>query len=193
MDEAKGELKIQLYIGENLAFESKDPALWQRVFLLMSDKSITKDGDRGESGRRENGSSSEPLARFAAKLEISTAEAEGGLSPEKTGTYLTLDHRYYEAFRKNFPPKGKNSMNATKLIATGLCVWFQEAQLGEVRVKHIEDVLGVLGVEDKNIYRTVDNADWLRIKSGVISVNPAEISKAYELLRLFCTKRPPGG
>ena len=193
MEELKTDLKIQLFAGETLVLETKDPDLWRRVFSLMSQKGSSTQDDQNYDQPSKGNLSSSQIGKFASKLEISEAEVEGALSPQLSGPYLSVAPRYYEVFRKNFPAKGMNSMNATKLVATALAVWFQEAQLGEVRTKHIEEVLKDLGVEDKNIHRTITNADWLRIKSGVISLNPAEISRAYEVLRLFCTKRPPGG
>ena len=53
-------------------------------------------------------------------------------------------------------------------------------------------VLDAIGVKDPNPSRGIKNTKWLQGRTGgAIIVNPAEISKAQEVTRLFCLKRAP--
>ncbi|PJZ45737.1 hypothetical protein [Leptospira brenneri] len=185
----KAGLKVTLFAGDTLVAESTDPVLWQSVLRAMSKKSSSLESEN--SGFIGN-ESEEPIVRMASRIGVLPAELVGALSPSKDEPFITLDMRYYEGFIKNFPARGPNSVNGTKLAATALCIWSQESQLGEIRVSNVDDVLATIHLNDKNTYRSISNTEWLRIRAGIITINPAMISKAYDLLQKFCTKRGPG-
>ncbi|TGL55270.1 hypothetical protein EHQ61_00740 [Leptospira wolffii] len=189
----RADLKISLYAGDTLVAESTDPVLWQSILRAMSKKtsSIDNENSGAGSGLTDRGPE-DPVLKMAYRIGISPAELEGALTPSKEAPFITLDMRYYEDFTKNFPTRGPNSINGTKLAATALCIWSQESQLGDIRVSNVDEVLSTIHLTDKNTYRSISNTEWLRIRSGIITINPAMISRAYDLLQKFCTKRGPG-
>ena len=92
--------------------------------------------------------------------------------------------------KKRTPSRGPGSISATALAGTLLCLWFQEASIGNPTQAQALEALKTIGVQDKNPSRGIKQAKWLQGRSGgVIVLNPAQISKAFSLAKSFCLKQ----
>ncbi len=186
----KTNVTIRLLAGEMIFAESHDPVLWQRVLGWMTAKEDTHP-DLPDSGDTQElpGESSGPLDRFARELEIGKDILLGALSPTDEAPFLHLDTRTWEAFKKNFPPRGALSVPPIALSATALVLWFRHSELGSPTQQQTLDVLGTIHLVDKNASRGIKNCDWLQMRSGHIVLNPAEVTRAVQILKAFCLKQ----
>jgi hypothetical protein len=200
---AKAKLTIVLKADETVVAEVDDPILWQRVLGI-----INQGGTAGKVSKPDAdplaleeddetvslGGQDTFLTNFAKKLGVPTDIIVGALSPSKEPPYLHLNAHNWEAFKKASPKRGTGAINPTGLAGTALVLWFREAKLEVPATQALAlAVLDTIGIKDPNPSRGIKNTKWLQGRSGgTIIVNPAEISKAQEVVRAFCLKKAPG-
>jgi hypothetical protein len=182
-------LTLILKADDIIVAESDDVRLWRRVLGLIQGGGPQDEGTPLHEDEDEN--ADKESLRFAKSLGISTDVLEGALSPSKEAPYLQLNHHHWEAFKKNFPSRGKGALNPTGLAATLLVLWFKEAKIDIAVAQALAaGVLKTINVSDGNPSRGINNTQWLKARGGgTITINPAEISKAQAAATAFCEKR----
>lgn len=194
-------LKVILKADETVVAEIDDPILWQRVLAIANGtsqgtnslKDLDEPDPRGNARESEEEGDDESVARFAKSLEISVADLNGALEPSREAPYLHLNSHNWEAFKRNFPVRGNGAVSPIGLVGTALALWLKIAKIEIAATQALAlGALATIGVHDKNASRGISNTRWLQARSGgTIIVNPAEISRAQEIVRAFCLKRAP--
>lgn len=187
----KAKLTVILKADETVVAESDDAALWQSVLSSIHGGKLPElSGAASQESKGPDGIGDVAINGFAKRIGVSADIVIGSLSPSLKAPYLELDQHCWAAMKKNTPQRGPGSMSATGLAATLLALWLKEAKLEvQTTLALAGDVLKTIDVKDPNPGRGVKNTKWLQCKSGgVVFINPAEIAKALEVLRAFCTK-----
>jgi len=208
MSKQKATLKVQLLADDTLIEESHDEALWQYVLARIkglpipstngqiqiegSEKPPTDDyssemGVRSPSGT--GAASSGATAKLARQVGVSVEEIEGALGPSNEEPYLQLDHRSWEAFKKNTPPRGVGSVAPIVLAATALVLLHKSGGCEDVSVGMAQAVLRTIDLRDANAKRGLKRSEWLKVSGEKITLNPAQLSKACGVIKAFCTKQ----
>ena len=188
----QAKLKVSLLANDTEIAFSEDPHLWQRVLSsIMGDSSLnahqaTPQGDAQTGDELPHGDS--PLAIFCRELEVTQALVRGGLSPSSDAPFLHLDARTWEDFRKNTPSRGPGAIPPLTLVGSALAIWFKIIGQNGPNVAQVRAVMDTIGLRDKNPQRTLGNCDWLQYRNQTISVNPAQASKAYKVVRAYCKR-----
>ena len=198
---AKALLRVILKADETVVAEIDDPILWQKVLAIANGGSKSADLGKGladaetsaEDHLEDDGDQDESVARFAKSLGIAAADLNGALEPIREAPYLHLNSHNWEAFKRNFPVRGAGAVSPIGLVGTALALWLKAAKIDVAATQALAlGVLSTINVHDKNASRGISNTKWLQARSGgMIIVNPAEISKAQEIVRAFCLKRAP--
>ncbi len=205
---ALAKLTLVLKAGDAEVGESEDPALWHYVLGVVQtgEKFVPPSNTRGATGKGDslndnprddhdaNDDVDEAVQRLARALKVSVAELQGGLSPSREPPYLHLNAHCWESFKKNLPPRGPSAISAAGLAGTMLALWIKEAKIdGQATQALTAQVLGTIDQRDPNASRSIGNTRWLQARAGgSFVVNPAQISKAQEVVRAFCQNRAPG-
>ena len=199
---AKAKLTIVLKADETIVAEIEDPTLWQRVLGIINQPKTGNDVRRDslvdldqKNDTLELGvEGEEGIARFAKRLGATVEVVVGALSPSREAPYLHIDAHTWEAFKRNFPKRGPGSVSPIGLAGTALVLWVKEAKLDVAVTQALASaVLDTVHVKDPNPSRGIKNTKWLQARAGgVIIVNPAEISKAQQIIGSFCLKKAPG-
>lgn len=207
---ATAKLSVVLKADETVVAESDDPVLWQHLLGVIQRgekfdpaKDSNLGGNRGAGGGGSGNGSGQPsndtsgdqsLERFARTLGLSPDIVEGALSPSKEPPYLHLNAHNWEAFKKAVPARGAMALAPAAIAGTMLALWVREGRLDVQATQALSaQVLQTIGQRDPNAHRSINNTKWLQARTGgSFIVNPAEISKAVEITRAFCTKRAPG-
>jgi hypothetical protein len=200
----KAKLMIVLKADETIVAEAENPELWQRILGILNRGDASKSkpqpsddeldvldaGDHGGAGKKA-ASSSRPVARFATSLGVSEDELVAALDPKLEPPYLHLDLHCWAAMKKGTPQRGPGGLPPTGLAGTLLALWFKQAGIDLPSTQALaSDVLKTVNVVDKNPSRGIKNTKWLQARSGgAIVINAAEIAKAQEIARAFCTKK----
>lgn len=202
-------LTVVLKADDAIVAQSEDAELWQQLLGVIQrgeklavparggdgggrgeDMSRRRDSDDFDSG----GGADVAVQKFARSLNVSVAELEGALAPSREAPYLHLNEHNWEAFKKNVPPRGAAAISSAGLAGTMLALWIREAKLDVPATQALAaQVLGTIHQRDPNASRSINNTRWLQARAGgSFVVNPAEISRAQEVVRAFCQKRAPG-
>lgn len=184
---------------ETVVAESEDGALWQKVLFAINSGRPTP--GLGAVAVEENhpapGDGLEgdvAVARFAQDIGVSVTEIKGACDPRTEAPYLALDPRYWEALKRNTPPRGRGAISPMALAATLIALWFRAARLGTPTQAQAKTVLNTMDQDDKNPSRAIRISDWLQQKpGGGIALNPARITRAIQLARAFCLQQAPSG
>ena len=131
------------------------------------------------------------MTALASELGIETSVVEGACGPSFDPPYIHLNPHNFEALKKNTPQRGPGSVPGTILAATLLALWFRAAELGQVKVDHIHEVLRTLHLSDRNAPRALKNCPWFTMRGESIVLNPAEITRAIAVARAYCLKDKP--
>ena len=207
----KADLKIVLYANDLVVAEISDPKLWQQVLafatsdenhhapLLAPNQSPTgthisqnSDATVGMPGHNsppttahsDNG----PLSKFAKNLGLEIELLDGAISPSEEAPFLHIDHRTWEAFKRNTPKKGRSAVASIVASATLLALWDQARGINETPLKHAKEILNNLGAEYNNPTRSLNNCDWLQLRGENIRLNPSNFSTAESFARCFIEK-----
>lgn len=190
-------LTVILKADSTTVAESEDPILWQKVLSLIHGENTNKSNLENKhsdpkGAKREDEVKYEdysPLNLFCTKVEVTDSVLKGALDPLADPPYLHLDRHCWEAMKKQTPQRGKGAISPAALSATLLCLWFNEIGLGNPTQSQALAVLKTIGIIDKNASRGIKLTPWLQSRQGgIVVVNPSQISKAYAIVRSFCTK-----
>ena len=191
----KATLKIQLLANEVLVAESTDERLWQQVLAAMNNGSndeqkitqtLTQDSAMNQKNMPSTG-----IASLAHEIGLDEAVIMGACSPTTVAPFIHLDDHCWESLKKNTPTRGNHSVPPISLSATILCLWFKQIeQAGNPTQKQAQEVLGTIGLTDKNPSRGIKNCEWLQNREGGLIINPARISQAKAIVRAYCLQKP---
>ncbi len=195
----KAKLTVTLKADDVLVAESEDPVLWQRLLGVIQTGAKFEDRTSAPQApapaHEEHSVDADPaVLRFAKALNVPIAEIEGALSPSKDAPYITLNMHNWEAFKKAVPSRGADAVSPIGLAGTMLALWIKEAKLEAPPTQALAlQVLATINLRDPNASRGIKNTKWLMARpGGVITINPAQVSKAVEVARSFCLMRKPG-
>lgn len=205
---ALAKLTLVLKAGDAEVGESEDPALWHYVLgVVQSGEKFVPPSARAThrepSGYEDNfqkdshhddDDADEAVKRFARALKLSVADIQGALSPSHDPPYLHLNDHNWEAFKKSVPPRGPSSISPAGLAGTILALWIKEAKIDAQATQALAgQVLATIHQRDPNASRSINNTRWLQARAGgSFVINPAQISRAQEVVRAFCQMRAPG-
>ncbi|MDD5291186.1 MAG: hypothetical protein PHZ04_03650 [Patescibacteria group bacterium] len=194
MKKIKAKLRVIVKANDQIIAESEDPILWRKVLSTMTGANPLSES----SG--QNLDSDEPLEddgdgaidRFAKTIGVTKEELIGACDPSMKTPYIGLDSRYWESIKKNTPERGPKSVSVTVLALTLLNLWSEVAKLPRPTIKLSKTVTNTINLVDANISRTIKNCEWLQMKSDkIITLNPAQHSKAVAIAKAYCTKKAP--
>lgn len=193
-------LRVVLETNGVVIGESEDVRICAAVLRLLSEEGKTKsdilDGlaavDEYAVPETKKTTYQNNLASFAEEIGIKVNTLVGAIDPDTKAPFVRINKRNWEATMKPVPSRGPGAVAPLALVLTVLALWKEHADLGVTTTKDGLTVLQKLGLRDKNPSRSVANCHWLRARErGVVAINPAEISKAYEIVRALCEKRAP--
>ncbi|MGA7748710.1 MAG: hypothetical protein WCA63_01050 [Gallionella sp.] len=197
----KAKLTIILKANDTVVAEIDDSNLWQQVLSAVnSGKQLNVDStpDSHQSANQKGGIdrlgvTSSDLSRFADELGVSQAVVKGACGPTTGSPFIHLDKHHWEALKKSTPERGAKAVGSVVLAATLLVLWKEKAELGVTTMKEVTSVLDTIGVPAQNASRSIDNCEWLQLRSGSIVLNPAQTSKAIAVAKAYCMKESPWG
>jgi hypothetical protein len=197
----KAKLTLLLKADETIVAEIEDAVLWHRVLGIINqgdskDSSKSAGLDPLNSAPLENNASpgaQDAISKFSKRLGLSSDVVVGALAPSTEPPYLELNSHNWEAFKKVCPARGPGAVSAIGLAGTALALWLKDARLEVPATQALATaVLDTISIKDPNASRGIKNSKWLQGRSGgTIIVNPAEISKAQEIVRAYCLKKAP--
>lgn len=191
----KAKLTVILKADSTVVAESDDTSLWQRVLaviqggappaVISSKEKVDLPDDLDTDG------SDKAITTFAKSLNVSVETITGALAPSREAPYLHLDHHCWAQMKKASPARGPGSLSASGLAGTLLALWFKEAKMDIQPTQALAaDVLNTINVKDPNPSRGIKNTKWLQGRGGgVVVINAAEITRAIDIARSFCTKQ----
>jgi len=189
----KARLMLILKADDVTVAESDDPEIWAAAF-----DAIQTGLDQG--GLRRTGEEISEwvpeeervaIRSFAAELGIDVKDVLASCHPRTMPPYLFLNRRYWEAFKRQTPERGRNSISNAVLSMTLLLLWAERINLDRVSLRDGMAVLRAISAGDEHASRAVENCSWLQRSTGRVVINPDEISKAIAVARAFCLQRAP--
>jgi hypothetical protein len=203
------DLKIQLLANDVVVAESDDQALWQRTLGAITGAKVTDPPPTARSAVDPFGAlfslraepapdqlsedPAEKIRALAGELEVPEDVVVGACAPGTNDPRVTLDHRYWEAFRRNQPERGRGAVAPIVLACTVLALWTKHLGLGPPSQAEGQRVLGTINLRDPNPSRGIRNCGWLQQRGPLVVINPAEYSRAVALVRAYCLKQAPVG
>ncbi len=204
----KASLKVQLLANDVLVAESDDPVLWQHILAAVHSGGVLASNDLPSYQHapppppppKQHVPPPPPaqqdqsaISDFARDIGVSVEEIIGACRPGNDQPFIHLDDHCWEAFKKNIPARGKNSVAPIALSAALLILWFKCSKVGEIpTVKQCQDVLNTIHMADKNVGRSIKNTEWLQKRGNNVIINPAMRSKAVSLVKAYCTLQSLG-
>lgn len=189
----KTRLKLILKAGNTVVAESADPLLWQSVLAA-----ITGTGERESGGlptpiaeQTHTEESSGPflpspeLRSFCRMVQVPPELTHQAIQPTRQPPFLVLDEGKFRTFRDHHPQRGPNAISPSVLASTLMVLWFKFAKLGSPTVYQVKQVLGPLGVEDRNAYRSVQNCRWLNLRDSRVQLHTLHTAEGFRLARAF--------
>ena len=173
--------------------ESEDPEIWKAAFEAIQ----TGLGGGGLRKLDEQLSEWVPeeervaIRSFAAELGIEVKDVLASCHPRAIPPYLFLNRRHWEAFKRQTPERGRNSVSNAVLATTLLLLWAEKINLDRVALRDGMAVLRAISAGDEHASRAVENCPWLQRSAGRVVISPEEISKALAVARAFCLQQPP--
>jgi hypothetical protein len=196
---SRAKLTVVLKADETVVAEIEDANLWHRVLGIInrgkddgeSNSQLDTDLSASQNIAGDNQNSGDSVGKFAKRLGTSVEVIVGSLSPSKEPPYLELNSHNWEALKKNFPKRGPGAVSPIAFAGTALALWVKEAKLDvSVTQALAAAVLDSIGIKDPNPSRGIRNTKWLQARAGgVIIINPAEISRAQEVVSSYCLKK----
>lgn len=199
----KAKLVVRLYANDMSVAESSDEILWQEILSRIT--SVARGAPPTQTGGDfftsfMTPASSDPtgnsgaLKAFAKEIGISNEALVAACSPTFESPYIALDRHNWSAFKKNTPPRGAYAVSGAQLAGTIADLWFRHAKLGHPNQAQLHAILNTIGATDKNASRALKNCRWLQSRGrDGIHVNPAEVTKALDIVRAYCLKEPIRG
>jgi len=189
----KARLTLILKADDVTVAESDDPEIWQAAFEAiqagLGDSTFQKaDDDLTEWVPEEERVAIRSLAN---DLDVSVKDVLASCHPRMMPPYLFLNRRYWEAFKRQTPERGRNAVSNAVLAMTLLLLWAEKINLDRVSQRDGMAVLRAISAGDEHASRAIENCSWLQRSSGRVVINPDEISKAVAVARAFCLQRAP--
>ena len=180
---------------ETIIAESDDPTLWQSTLAAMQqaplpfvNESPTRQ-DASDGVARQRNAGDEALQKLARDAGVSVPELVGAIAPSMSEPHITLDSHCWSAMKAGTAERGPSAYGSTALVATFMALWSIAAGVASPTLGQVSEVLGRLGVADRNALGGLQRSFWLQLRSsGQIIVNPAHYPVATKILRAFCAK-----
>jgi hypothetical protein len=182
-------LEIILKAGETIVATSNDPKLWQYVLSAINSP-IEAIPSFAEIDIQNANRPNDLVTKLAEQLDVSVEVVKGACSPTSEAPFICLDKHHWEALVKNHPGRGKNSIAPSAIAATVLVLWADIAKLDKPTPRSVGMVLRTIDKVDSHISRGLENCEWLQLRNGFISINPAKVSAAIAVVRAYCLERP---
>ena len=189
----KARLKLILKADDVTVAESEDPEIWKAAFEAIQ-SGLTGGGlGKADEELSEWVPEEERVAirSFAAELGIEVKDVLASCHPRTMPPYLFLNRHHWEAFKRQTPERGRNSVSNAVLATTLLLLWAEKINLDRVALRDGMAVLRAISAGDEHASRAVENCTWLQRSAGRIVINPDEISKAIAVARAFCLQQAP--
>lgn len=185
-------LRIILKADDTHVIESTDPILWQKVLGAINAgsgglKNEELDAINTKLVRGALGGT-ELIDQMAKDIRVSADVLKGACAPSESEPFIHLDKHHWEAMKKGTPNRGPGSIAPIALAGTLLALWKEKINGGDCAIGEAQKVLKTVGVKDKHPKRALRNCEWLQVRGSNVIINPAQISKAIALARLYCTK-----
>ncbi len=189
----KARLTLILKADDVTVAESDDPEIWQAAFEAIQAGLGGSPLRRSEEELAEWVPEEERVAirSLATELGIAVKDILASCHPRTMPPYLFLNRRYWEAFKRQTPERGRHSVSNAVLAMTLLLLWAEKINLDRVALRDGMAVLRAISAGDEHASRAVDNCSWLQRSAGRIVINPDEISKAITVARAFCLQQTP--
>ncbi len=189
----KARLTLILKADDVTVAESDDPEIWQAAFEAIQAGLSTSPLRKADADLAEWVPEDERVAirSLAAELRIEVKDVLGSCHPRTMPPYLFLNRHHWEAFKRQTPERGRNSVSNAVLAVTLLLLWAEKINIDRVSLRDGMSVLRAISAHDEHASRAVDNCSWLQRSGGRIVINPDEISKAIAVARAFCLQKPP--
>lgn len=194
-NKVQANLVVKLLANDVVVAESDDSVLWQEVLGVLTGsqpKALGK-SEKEETGGSDPDSSHQTndqnIIDFAKEIGVSSDVVIGACSPSEESPFIHLENHYWEAFKKNVPSRGPNSVAPLIVSATLLALWFKILKQKNFSQDQAQQVLSTINLSDRNPSRSINNCEWLQNRSGKIHLNPAETSKAVKLAKAYCSKQ----
>ena len=132
------------------------------------------------------------IQKLASDIEVSVDAVVSAFDPSDTAPYISLEHKYWEAFRGNAPKRGPLAVSPIAIAATLLALWKMHSKKDfSINAALIAAVLKGIDVEAQNVKRSLNNSDWLKLRQdGEVVLIPDNMKKARAAARAFCIKQP---
>jgi hypothetical protein len=113
-------------------------------------------------------------------------------NPVAESPFLTLNEQCWAALKRNTGSRGSVSVAPIALGLTLLELWFRHSQPRRLpTVGDAHTVLETIHLRDQNATRGIRTCSWLRQSGYNVMIKPERIDSAIELVRAYCTRRPP--
>jgi len=193
----KARLRLILMADAVVVAETEDPQIWQAAFEAIQG-GIEASAFDARQARPEVDSidwvpEEERVAihAFADELDVQVKDVMAACHPRTIAPYIFLNKLHWEAFKRQIPERGRNSISNAVLAATLLLLWAEKINLERVSLRDAMAVLRAIAARDEHASRAVDNCPWLNRGYNRMTLNPDEISKAIAIGRAFCLKQAP--
>jgi len=189
----KARLKLVLMADEVTIAESEDPQIWQAAFQAIQGDQTGLQPAPAEENSVEWVPEEERVAikALAKELGVEVQDLMSACHPRPIPPYIFLSKYHWEAFKRNTPERGRNSVSNAVLALTLLLLWAEKAHIDRISMRDGYAVLRAISARDEHASRAVENCPWLQTRGGAIHLNPESISEAIAVARAFCLKQPP--
>jgi len=189
----KARLMLILKADDVTVAESDDPEIWQAAFEAIQAGLVGSTLKKQDEDLVEWVPEDERVAirSFAAELGVDVTDVLSSCHPRTMHPYLFLNRRHWEAFKRQTPERGRNSVSNAVLAITLLLLWAEKINIDRVSLRDGMSVLRAISASDEHASRAVENCSWLQRSAGRVVINPEEISKAIAVARAFCLRQSP--
>jgi hypothetical protein len=189
----KARLKLVLLADEVVVAETDDPQVWQAAFQAIQGDASRLQPEQDEDASVEWVPEEERVAikALARELRVDVQDLMAACHPRPIPPYIFLSKYHWEAFKRNTPERGRNSVSNAVLALTLLLLWAEKARIDRISVRDGYAVLRAISTRDEHASRAIENCPWLQTGGGGVHLNPEAISEAIAVARAFCLKQAP--
>ncbi len=189
----KARLKLILMAEDVVIAETDDPQIWQAALQAIQGDVSCLTPKLDEDSTVEWVPEEERIAikALARELDVDVQDLMSACHPRPIQPYIFLSKYHWEAFKRNTPERGRNSVSNAVLALTLLLLWAEKAHIEKITVRDGYAVLRAISARDEHASRAIENCSWLQTVGGGVHLNPEAISEAIAVARAFCKKEPP--
>jgi len=189
----KARLKLVLMAEDVVIAETDDPQIWQAAFQAIQGDAGRLQPEVDEDAAVEWVPEEERVAikALAKELGVEVQDLMSACHPRPIPPYIFLSKHHWEAFKRNTPERGRNSVSNAVLALTLLLLWAEKAHVERITVRDGYAVLRAISARDEHASRAIENCSWLQTGGGGVHLNAEAISEAIAVARAFCTKQAP--